>query len=102
MLNRATPRLRGSGGRTRTSNIVVNSHALYRLSYARMVPIRLRSGLQLRDGGGGGTRTPGLNIAIVALSQLSYTPTLSRDLKGEGRELLVNEYALLDVAKSPA
>lgn len=29
----------------------------------------------LAYGGGKGTRTPGLNAASVALSQLSYTPT---------------------------
>ena len=90
---------------------MVNSHALYRLSYARISQIdctdacfrdhpgrrqRHRQRLELPPyelaralnttasaqnedgGGGGGTRTPGLNIAIVALSQLSYTPTVAR------------------------
>ena len=37
---------------------------------------RPKGGLRvLLYGGGKGTRTPGLNAASVALSQLSYTPT---------------------------
>jgi hypothetical protein len=35
-----TPRIRGSPGRTRTADKVVNSHLLYRLSYRGMVVAR--------------------------------------------------------------
>jgi hypothetical protein len=38
---------------------------------------RLKDGLREPEYGGKGTRTPGLNAASVALSQLSYTPTTS-------------------------
>ena len=37
---------------------------------------RLTNGLACKDGGATGARTPDLNTASVALSQLSYGPTL--------------------------
>ena len=38
------------------------------------VALPLVTGLERETGGGEGDRTPGLDIANVALSQLSYTP----------------------------
>ena len=40
------------------------------------------------NGGDGGIRTPDLHVANVALSQLSYIPTLYEKLTGE--EITVN------------
>jgi hypothetical protein len=42
---------------------------------ANKEPVRVRPFLNLKNGGAEGARTPDLNTASVALSQLSYGPT---------------------------
>src|SRR6267143_339088 len=50
-------------------------------------PVICPAGSLLRDGGREGIRTPGLLVANEALSQLSYSPTSSREILADAMRL---------------